>query len=84
MAELTANIFRDTFGGSWSGIITRNGELKRTGGFQLAGTQWKIFISGDRDRIDGPPGGGVLDDTRQVAISGWRPDIQTLNPYMAQ
>jgi hypothetical protein len=23
-----------------------------------------------------PPGGGILDDTRQVAISGWRPDIR--------
>ena len=29
MAELTAKLFRDFFGGSWSGIITRNGDFKR-------------------------------------------------------
>ena len=76
MAELTAKLFRDFFGGSWSGIITRNGEFRRTvvfnwpelsGNFPSLGTETGLVV---------PPGGGMLDDTRQVAISGWRGDIR--------
>jgi hypothetical protein len=75
MAELTAKLFRDIFGGSWSGVITRNGEFKRevvfnwpelTGNYSSLGTATGLIV---------PPGGGVLDDTRQVSISGWRQDI---------
>ncbi len=76
MAELTAKFFRDIFGGSWSGIITRNGEFRRqmvfnwpelSGNYSSLGTETGLIV---------PPGGGVLDDTRQVAISGWRQDIR--------
>jgi hypothetical protein len=76
MAELTANIFRDTFGGSWSGIISRNGELKRRVVFNWPELSGKFSSLGTGPGLMVPPGGGVLDDTRQVAISGWRPDIR--------
>ena len=29
MPELTAKLFRDFFGGSWIGLVTRNGEFQR-------------------------------------------------------
>jgi hypothetical protein len=76
MAELTANLFRDSFGGSWSGIITRNRELKRRVVFNWPELEGKFSSLGTGPGLMVPPGGGVLDDTRQVAISGWRPDIR--------
>jgi hypothetical protein len=76
MAELTAQIFRDSFGGSWSGVITRNGELKRRVVFNWPELSGNFSSLGTGQGLMVPPGGGVLDDTRQVAISGWRPDIR--------
>jgi hypothetical protein len=76
MAELTSNIFRDYFGGSWSGIISRNGELKRRVVFNWPELSGKFSSLGTATGLIAPPGGGILDDTRQVAISGWRPDIR--------
>jgi len=76
MAELTAQIFRDSLGGSWSGVITRNGELKRHVVFNWPELSGKYSSLGTGPGLMVPPGGGILDDTRQVAISGWRPDIR--------
>ena len=75
MAELTAKLFRDFFGGSWSGIITRNGEFRRTVVFNWPELSGNFSSLGTGTGLVVPPGGGILDDTRQVAISGWRSDI---------
>jgi len=76
MAELTAELFRDYFGGSWSGKISRNGEYQREVVFNWPELSGKFSSLGTGPGLVVPPGGGVLDDTRQVAISGWRPDIR--------
>jgi hypothetical protein len=76
MADLTAKLFRDYFGGSWSGIISRNEELKRRVVFNWPELSGKFSSLGTATGLIAPPGGGILDDTRQVAISGWRPDIR--------
>ena len=47
MAELTAKLFRDFFGGSWCGKITRNGEFQREVVFNWPEAQWKILIAGN-------------------------------------
>jgi hypothetical protein len=74
MPSLTAQLFRDYFGGSWSGKITKNGEYQReiifnwpelTGKFSSLGTEPGLIV---------PQGAGVLDDTMQVSVSGWRSD----------
>lgn len=76
MAELTAKLFRDYFGGSWSGKITKNGEFQRTvvfnwpvafGAFSAYGTESGLIV---------PPHNGVQDDTRQIIMSGWRSDLK--------
>jgi hypothetical protein len=81
MAELTAKLFRDYFGGSWSGRITKNGEFQREvifnwpkafGMFSSIGTEAGMIV---------PPGLGVQDNTRQVAISGWRSDTRRWYSY---
>jgi hypothetical protein len=76
MSELTAKLFREFFGGSWVGIITRNGDFKREVVFNWPELIGKFSSLGTEPGLMVPPGGGVLDDTRQVAISGWRHDIR--------
>lgn len=76
MAELTAKIFRDVFGGSWSGRISRDGEFQREVVFNWPELDGKFSSLGTESGLTVPPGGGVLDNTRQVAISGWRSDIR--------
>jgi hypothetical protein len=76
MSELTANLFRDFFGGSWSGVITRNGDFKRMVVFNWPELSGEYSSLGTGTGLMAPPGGGILDDTRQVAISGWRNDTR--------
>jgi hypothetical protein len=76
MAGLTAKLFRDFFGGSWCGKVTRNGEFQREVVFNWPELGGKYSSLGTEPGFMVPPGGGVLDDTRQVAISGWRNDIR--------
>ena len=76
MAELTAKIFRDNFGGSWSGRISRDGEFQREVVFNWPELGGKFSALGTEPGLMVPPGTGILDNTRQVAISGWRPDIR--------
>ena len=76
MAQLTAKLFRDFFGGSWSGIITRNGDFKRKVVFNWPELSGQYSSLGTGTGLIAPPGGGILDDTRQVAISGWRHDTR--------
>lgn len=76
MAELTANLFRDFLGGSWSGKVTKNGEFQRQVVFNWPELSGRYSSLGTEPGLIVPPGSGVLDDTRQVAISGWRSDIR--------
>jgi len=74
MSELTANIFRDYFSGSWSGKITKNGEFQREIIFNWPEVFGKFSSIGIDEGMIVPPGFGIQDNTRQVAISGWRSD----------
>ena len=76
MAELTAQLFRDYFGGSWMGRITKNGEFQREILFNWPEAFGKFSALGTEAGMMVPPGLGVQDDTRQIAISGWRSDIR--------
>ena len=76
MAELTAKLFRDFFGGSWAGKVTRNGEFQREVIFNWPELRSKHSTLGTEPGLIVPQGGGVLDDTLQVYISGWRHDIR--------
>ena len=76
MAALTAKIFRDYFGGSWTGKITKNGEFQREIIFNWAQAFEKYSSIGTEEGLLVPPYGGVLDDTKQVAIAGWRADVR--------
>jgi hypothetical protein len=76
MAELTANIFREFFGGSWSAKVTRNGEFQREVIFNWPELSSNNSCLGAEPGLIVPQGAGVLDDTRQVSISGWRHDLR--------
>ena len=70
VAELTAKIFRDVFGGSWKGRISKDGEFQREVVFNWPELSGKFSSLGTESGLMVPPGGGILDNTRQVAISG--------------
>jgi len=76
MPELTAKLFRDYFGGSWSGKITRNGEFQREIEFNWPEAFGKFSSLGTSEGLMVPLYGGVLDDTKQIAIAGWRSDTR--------
>ena len=75
MAGLTAKLFRDYFGGKWSGKVIRNGEFQREIIFNWPLTMGRFSSLGAESGKVVPPSQGVLDDTRQIAIAGWRNDI---------
>jgi len=76
MAELTAKLFRDYFGGSWTGRIAKNGEFQREIEFNWPEAFGKLSSFGTEPGMIVPPGLGVQDNTRQIAISGWRSDTR--------
>lgn len=76
MAQLTANIFRDLFAGSWSCRITKNGTFQREIVLNWPASFGKFSSLGTEDGKVVPPNSGPLDDTRQVAVAGWRSDIR--------
>jgi hypothetical protein len=73
MAELTAKLFRDYFGGSWLARITKNGEFQREIVFNWPQLSGKFSSLGTEAGLI-PPGGGIIDDTKQVFVAGWRSD----------
>jgi hypothetical protein len=81
MAELTAKLFRDYFGGSWSGRITKNGEFQREIIFNWPAAFGKFSSFGTEPGMIVPPGLNVQDNTRQLAISGWRGDTRRWHSY---
>lgn len=76
MPELTAKLFRDYFGGTWIGRITKNGEFQREVVFNWPVSFGKISSLGTSEGLLVPPNSGVLDDTKQIAMAGWRPDLR--------
>ncbi len=78
MAELTAKLFRDFFGGSWSGKVSRNGEFQREVIFNWPELSSNNSCLGTETGLIVPPA-GILDDTRQISVSGWRHDIRRWN-----
>ena len=76
MAALTAKLFRDYFGGSWIGRITRNGEFQREIEFNWPEAFGKFTALGTETGMIVPPDAGALDNTRQIAIAGWQADTR--------
>jgi len=76
MPELTAKLFRDYFSGSWMGRIIKNGEFQREIEFNWPEAFGKFSSIGTEAGMMVPPGFGIQDNTRQVAISGWRNDTR--------
>ncbi len=76
MAELTAKLFREYFGGSWSGKITKNGEFQREIIFNWPEAFGKYSSLGTEAGLPVPPYSGALDDTKQVSIAGWKADVR--------
>ena len=76
MEELTAKLFRDYFGGSWSGKITKNGEFQRDITFNWPEAFGQFSAHGTEAGLIVPPNNGVQDDTKQIAMAGWRGDVR--------
>lgn len=76
MAELTASLFRNYFGGSWLGKISRNGEYLREIDFIWPKAFGKYSSFGTEEGLKVPSGGGFHDDTLKVIVSGWRQDVK--------
>ena len=81
MPELTAKLFRDYFGGSWMGRITKNGEFQREIEFNWPEAFGMFSCFGTEEGMIVPPGLGVQDNTRQIAIAGWRADTRRWHSY---
>lgn len=76
MAALTAKLFRDYFGGTWSCKVIKNGEFQRDIIFNWPLSFGKYASLGTAEGLVVPAGSGILDDTSQIAIAGWRSDIK--------
>lgn len=76
MPELTSKIFRDYFGGTWRGTIEKNGELKREIIFNWPAPFGRYASLGTPEGLLAPPSSGMFDNTKQLAIAGWRPDLR--------
>jgi hypothetical protein len=81
MPALTAKLFRDYFGGSWIGRITKNGEFQREIVFNWPELSGKFSSLGTEPGRISPPTFGILDNTRQVAIAGWRSDSKSWHAH---
>jgi len=76
MAQLEAQLFRDYFGGSWHGKIIKNGEFQREIVFNWPGINNVHTALGIPPGIVAPENMGILDDTLQASVAGWRGDIK--------
>lgn len=75
MPALKATLFRDYFGGSWACKVYKNGEFQRDIVFNWPTAFARHSSMGTAEGLVVPPGEGVLDDTPQVAVAGWRSDL---------
>jgi len=76
MAELTAKLFREYFGGSWLGRITKNGEFQREIEFNWPEAFGKFSSLGTEAGMMVPAYSGTFDDTNQISVAGWRSDTR--------
>ena len=74
--ELTANIFRDYFGGCWQGKIIKNGQFQREIVFNWPIAFGKFSSIGTEEGFKVLSGNGFIDDTDKIAISGWQPETK--------
>jgi hypothetical protein len=77
MAKLTAKLFRDYFGGSWTCKVYRGGEFLREIVFNWPSPYGANSSLGTKAGLIVPPDGGVLDNTGQIIIGGWRSDTNS-------
>ena len=70
--QLTANIFRDYFGGCWNGKIIKNGQFQREIEFNWPNAFEKFSSIGIEEGLKALPGSGFFDDTCKVCIAGWQ------------
>jgi len=77
MAALTAQFFRDYFGGRWNVNLSKNGEFQRTLIFNWPKTSGKFCSLGVESGLTVPPGLGFINDSNQIAIAGWRSDLSS-------
>lgn len=75
MGALTAQFFRDYFGGRWNVNLSKNGEFQRTMIFNWPKTSGKFCSLGVESGLMVPPGLGFINDSDQIAIAGWRSDL---------
>lgn len=76
MAKLTAKLFRDNFGGSWIGKITKNGEFQREITFNWNKCFGEFSAIGVEAGFIVPPCSGALDNSNQISVGGWRSDVK--------
>lgn len=76
MAALTADLFRNYFGGTWLGKISKNGEFQREIEFNWPSAFNKFSALGTEEKLFVPPNTGCLNNTKQVALAGWRSDVK--------
>jgi len=76
MAQLTAKLFRDYFGGSWKGKIFKNGEFQREITFNWNKSFGEFSAIGVEVGYIVPPSNGAIDNTNQVSIAGWKSDVK--------
>lgn len=75
MADLTASLFRNYFGGSWLGKVSRNGEYLREIEFNWPQAFEQYTAIGTEGGLKVPFGAGFNDNTKKISVSGWRQDV---------
>lgn len=75
-SALTANIFRDYFGGRWLGKIIKNGQFQREIVFNWPIAFGKFSSIGTEEGLKVISGSGFFDDTKKIVIAGWQPETK--------
>lgn len=76
MAELTADLFRDYFAGSWVAQVFRTGEYLRDVEFNWPQAFGSYSAIGSEEGSKVPSGVGFHDDSNKIAVAGWRHDTK--------
>ena len=76
MAELTANLFREYFAGSWLAQVFRNSEYLRDIEFNWPQAFGSYSAIGSEEGSKVPSGGGFHDNSNKITVAGWRQDTK--------